>query len=249
LFLNPDTKLIGAAINVMLDHARLLQDAGIVGCRLLNGDLSVQTSSIRKFPTVLNQILQNEHLRLRWPGFPLWDIGPLFSENAAPAKVEATSGACMMIRREVFAEVGCFSEEYFMYSEDLDLCYKVKRAGYTNYYVGDATVIHFAGRSSRPEWALTMKCRSDLRFCALNRGRAYAVFFRVALIANAVARLAVIGVLSALRKLKGDEGSLREKAAKWRVVLKTLLAGGGDDVPPESSAKDAATDKADSVVS
>ena len=248
LFLNPDTILTGPAINVMLGHCYSLQDAGIVGCRLLNGDLSVQTSSIQRFPTILNQMLQSERLRLRWPSFPLWGIGALFSDGAAPAKVESISGACMMIRREVFAGVKCFSEDYFMYSEDLDLCYKVKRSGYTNYYVGDASIIHFAGRSSRPEWALIMKCRSDLRFCAQNRGRAYAVLFRVAMIANAMARLAVIGALSAFREMTGDDVPLREKRTKWWVVLKTLLTSDRGFTSPENLAKCAASEKGDSVV-
>jgi GT2 family glycosyltransferase len=232
----------------MLCHLRSLQGAGIVGCRLLNGDLSVQTSSIQRFPTILNQVLQSERLRLRWPGFSLWNIGPLFFDGVAPAKVEAVSGACMMMRREVFAAVGGFSEAYFMYSEDLDLCYRVKRAGYTNYYVGDASIIHFAGRSSRPEWATMMKCTSDLRFCALNRGRAYGALFRAALIANAMVRLAVIGAVSAFRKMTGGGNSLREKTAKWRAVLKTLSGAGGASICPESGAKQAAAVKVDSVV-
>lgn len=240
LFLNPDTKLIGPAINVMLRHSSSLPDAGVVGCRLLNGDLSVQTSSIQKFPTVLNQILQSERLQFRWPSFPLWDIGALFSDGGTPAKVEAISGACMMIRPEVLAAVGLFSEEYFMYSEDLDLCYKVRRAGYTNYYVGDASIIHLAGRSSRPEWALRMKCKSDLRFCTQNRGRAYGLLFRVALIGNAIVRVAMISIL---RQMTGDDGSLREKAAKWRVILETLLLGERALMPPKDSAKGVSSEK------
>src|SRR5579871_5809019 len=130
-FLNPDTILAGPALTIMLRHLLRLPDAGVIGCKLLNGDGTVQTSSIQKFPTVLNQVLQSERLRLRWPSLPLWGIGPLFSASLVPAKVEAISGACMMLRREVFAAAGLFEESYFMYAEDLDLCYKVRRAGFT----------------------------------------------------------------------------------------------------------------------
>src|SRR5579862_1099128 len=79
LLLNPDTKLLGPSIEIMVRHLKALPDAGIVGCKLLNSDLSVQITSIQKFPTILNQVLDAEYLRLRWPGFPLWAIAPLFS--------------------------------------------------------------------------------------------------------------------------------------------------------------------------
>src|SRR5665213_104675 len=134
LFLNPDTKLLNPAINILLESFKSLPDAGIVGCKLLNADLSVQTSSIMKFPGILTQVLQSDALMRRWPSFPVWNIGPLFSDDVKPAKVEAITGACMMMRREVFERVGMFSEEYFMYAEDVDLCWKVTRAGFSNYY-------------------------------------------------------------------------------------------------------------------
>src|SRR5689334_22583026 len=63
LFLNPDTKLVGPAINIMLQALDSLPNPGIVGCKLLNSDLSTSTTSIQKFPTILNQILNIEYLR------------------------------------------------------------------------------------------------------------------------------------------------------------------------------------------
>src|SRR5579872_2343389 len=98
LFLNPDTKLINPAIEIMLRQMLTLPDAGIVGCKLLNGDLSVQTSCIMRFPRILNQFVQAEYLRLKFPR--LWGIGPLFSDEPAPAPAEAISGACMLVRRK-----------------------------------------------------------------------------------------------------------------------------------------------------
>src|SRR5450755_3647080 len=102
LFLNPDTKLVGPAIDIMVERMKLLPDAGIVGCRLLNRDLSVQLTSIQKFPTILNQVLDLQYLQLRWPHCPLWEMAPLFSDEAKLVKVEMISGACMLLRREVF---------------------------------------------------------------------------------------------------------------------------------------------------
>ena len=225
LFLNPDTKLISPAINLMLERLKSLTDAGILGCKLLNSDLSVQTSSIQKFPTILNHVFQSEYLRLRWPSFPLWEIGPLFSNSSLPTRVQAITGACMMMKRGVFEKVGLYSEDYWMYAEDLDLCLKVKRAGFKNYYIGDATIVHYAGKSSDPDWALTMKVRSDLRFLSISRGPFYVLAFRIVMILNAIARLAITAVLYLFWRIRGKQDSLGPIWSKWRVVLRVLWAG------------------------
>jgi GT2 family glycosyltransferase len=75
---------------------------------------------------------------------------PLFDpDHGEPVEVEAVSGACQMIRREVFEKVGLFSTDYFMYMEDLDLCYKVGEIGEKVSYFGSATVVHHGGQSSK----------------------------------------------------------------------------------------------------
>src|ERR1700680_3820748 len=185
LLLNPDTKLISAAINIMLAHMKSLPDAGIVGCRLLNTDLSVQLTAIQKFPTILNQVLDLEYLQLRWPHCPLWEIAPLFSTDVKLLKVEVISGACMLLRRQVFEQVGMFSEDYFMYAEDIDLNYKVKSAGFTNYYVGEAAMIHHGSKSSSRQeisfWATIMKYRAMRKLFQKTRGRLYGSMYRVAM--------------------------------------------------------------------
>ena len=129
LFLNPDTELVGPAINVLFDHLRALPDAGAVGCKLLNSDGTVQTSCIQSIPTILNQVLDSEASRAKWPRSLLWGMAPLFSASENPEEVEAITGACVMLKREVFEEVGLFSEDYFMYAEDIDLSYKIRKAG------------------------------------------------------------------------------------------------------------------------
>lgn len=227
LFLNPDTRLVSMAVNVMRDCLQSCADAGIVGCRLLNEDLSLQTSCIQQFPTILNQFLETDYLRNRWPKSKLWGIAPLFGENMEPAKVEVISGACMMVKRSAFEEVGLFSEDYFMYAEDLDLCYKITRAGYANYYVGEASVIHYGGKSSSPEWATVMKCKAVLRFCVKNRGFLYGLLFRIVMILVALGRLTILKVLSSFATMSGNKEDWDSVAVKWRAILKTLLTESG----------------------
>jgi N-acetylglucosaminyl-diphospho-decaprenol L-rhamnosyltransferase len=223
LFLNPDTRLTGPTIPIMLGHIKSLPDAGIVGCKLLNSDLTVQLSSIQKFPTILNQALDAEYLRIRWPRCPLWEIAPLFAENVKLLKVRVIPGACMLLRRTVFEQVGMFSEDYFMYAEDIDLNYKVKHAGFANYYVGETAIIHHGGgSSSRQEvrqWAVVMKMNAMLQLFQKTRGGAYGAGYRAAMGTVAAARLSILTVISLIERLLGRGPSPRVAFIKWKAVL------------------------------
>jgi hypothetical protein len=227
LLLNPDIKLIGPAINIMLARMKSLPDAGIVGCRLLNTDLSVQLTAIQKFPTILNQVLDLEYLQLRWPHCPLWEIAPLFSTDVKLIKVEVISGACMLLRRQVFEQVGMLSEDYFMYAEDIDLNYKVKSAGFTNYYVGETAMIHHGGKSSSRQeisyWATIMKYRAMRRLFQKTRGRLYGSMYRVAMGCAAAGRLIVLALAYPLGNIVCDREALQRATKKWRVILKWAL--------------------------
>lgn len=122
LFLNPDTEIIGGAIGGMLSAIKYLPNAGVLGCKLLNSDNSIQTSCVQRFPTILNQVFESD---ITNRGISILAAGKVEFSNEEIKKVQAISGACMMISAKIFHEVGKFSPEYFMYTEDLDLCYKV----------------------------------------------------------------------------------------------------------------------------
>jgi hypothetical protein len=235
LFLNPDTKLVAPSIDLLLARSKTLPDAGIVGCKLLNTDLTVQLSSIQTYPTILNQAMDAEYLRLRWPECPLWKIAPLFSEKVSLIKVDIIPGACMLLRKTVFEQAGLFSEEYFMYAEDLDLNYKVKAAGFTNYYVGETAIIHHGGTSSSrqkvSQWATIMKYRAMVQLFRKTRGGIYALGYRVAMGAVAVGRLILLALLSPFGNLVSDRESMKHSREKWKTVLK--LSAGWQDVAVE----------------
>ena len=86
----------------------------------------------------------------------------------------------MLTKSDVFEQISMFSEDYFMYSEDLDLCYKADRAGLKNYYIGQASMIHYGGTSSDSERQTSMKTRAELLFCEKSYGRSYTKAFRAA---------------------------------------------------------------------
>jgi N-acetylglucosaminyl-diphospho-decaprenol L-rhamnosyltransferase len=186
LFLNPDTEVQGQAIQTLVSALDLLPDAGMVGARLLNSDLSLQTTCITSAPALLNQTLNSDLLRTAFPRWKLWGMRALFDSSRSPVQVEAISGACMLARRSVLDRVGAFSTEYFMYAEDMDLCIKITRAGSAIYYVPNATIIHHAGGSSslrrESNFCSIMVRKSLVRFFALHRGRPYAFLYRTSLV-------------------------------------------------------------------
>lgn len=222
VFLNPDTVLVNPAFDLMLRQVRTLPSLGAAGCTLLNEDGAVQTAAIQTFPTILNQLFDLDLLRNRFPACPLWNIAPLFAKSTKPSRVEAISGACVMFRREVFAQIGQFSEEYFMYAEDLDLCYKAAQAGFLNYYIPDGRVIHYGGRSSVRRQAVVMKWRSMLQYLAKHRGYSYQFGFRVVMACSALARLAVLTPLVLLSSGARRE-SFRGALLKWRLILEIMV--------------------------
>jgi N-acetylglucosaminyl-diphospho-decaprenol L-rhamnosyltransferase len=224
MFLNPDTKLVGPAIKIMLDRMSTVPNPGIVGCRQVDPDLTVQTTSIQRFPTILNQILGIEYLRRRWPRCRLWDLGPLFSPNPGPVNVEVIPGACMLMRRDVFARVGMFSEEYFMYAEDIDLNFKVASIGLLNYYIPEAVIIHYGGRSSSQQsvsqWATMMKFRAMGQYYAKNRGLVYAAMYRIAMGACAVCRLVILSLALPFGNILSNKEALHSAFQKWGAILR-----------------------------
>jgi len=222
VFLNPDTVLCNAAFDLMLRQVCSLPSVGAAGCTLLNEDQSLQTAAIQTFPTILNQLLDLDVLRNRFPACSLWNIAPLFAGGTEPSSVEVISGACVLFRREVFAQIGQFSEEYFMYAEDLDLCYKAAQGGFTNYYIPQGQIIHYGGKSSVRRRAIVMKWRSILQYVAKHRGYSYQLAFRAAMACGALGRLALL--VAAVAVSRGARGnSARNALLKWWLILGTMV--------------------------
>lgn len=222
LFLNPDTEVKAGAVDQLYLSITSLPDAGIVGARLLNSDGSVQTSCIQAFPSILNQMLDAEPLRKAFPRSRLWGIAPLTDGANIPAEVDVISGACLMISRRVFQSIGQFSSEYFMYSEDVDLCLKAKRAGRRNYYVPSAEVVHYGGRSSAVKQENTfesvMLVESQWRFFRKTRSHGYGWLYRTSILAASAIRIMIAFAL----RLAGHTTG-RSALRKWMPRLRWAL--------------------------
>ena len=223
LFLNPDTEVVGPAISLL--HAELIRlpTTGAVGARLLNADGSLQTSCIQAFPNILNQALDSEYFRQKWPASGLWGTRAFLHDGGEPEEVEAISGACLMMKRDVFERVGGFSEDYFMYGEDMDLCYRVKLAGCKNVYVPQATVVHFGGGSSKQtpsDFSIVMMRESIWRFIRTTRGKLCGTAYRLVMLVSAVCRLGMLSVVFLTKRAKGSGLVAESSMRKWWTILR-----------------------------
>jgi GT2 family glycosyltransferase len=224
LFLNPDTEVTPGAIERMVRFVDATPSAGAVGCRLLNTDGSLQTSCVQAFPTIVNQVLDSERLRDLFPSSRLWGTAALRDGGTRPAEVQAVSGACLLVRREVFNAVGAFTEAYFMYAEDIDLCFKLQRAGKTNHYLGDVEVVHHGGKStnssSESQFGNVMLRESIATYFALHSGSSYAVMYRACLGAAAVVRLVVIKLATLAGGRTARRDATQAASRKWTTILR-----------------------------
>lgn len=219
LFLNPDTEIRGKAVTILFDTLFSSPECGAVGARLLNTDLSLQTSCILPFPTLMNQILDSARLQSLLPGWSLWGQRPARSSSKVVSEVEAVSGACLMVKRPVFETCGLFSADYFMYSEDVDLCYRIRRNGYKVLYAGEAAVVHHGGASSsrtdnRHFHSIQMR-ESTAIFMRKYYSARYAACYQAAMAAVAAIRIVLLFFAS---PWKG-----RTSRGKWKHVLRWAL--------------------------
>lgn len=222
LFLNPDTLVLKDAIRKMLSRLDSSPEIGAVGCRLLNGDMTLQTSCVLPFPTISNQLFGIDWLKECLPSLSLWGEDALFAETPDGVNdVEVVSGACVMVKREVFEKVGQFSTDYFMYSEDTDLCYKIRRAGWKVCHEGSAHIVHFGGQSTKKRedaFSDVVMRESVFRILRKFRGRSYAQLYRLALLLSAVARLILLAPLLAIPTLTPHYAEIRQAFRKWRRI-------------------------------
>ena len=149
LLLNSDTVLLDDAVSETVRFADDHPEAAVVGCRVLNSDLSLQRNCFM-YPSVLNVFLWGSFLSKLFPrshffGRELmtwWD----FSE---PREVEVVCGCFSLVRRKAIDQVGVMNEIYFMYGDDPDWCYRFSKAGWQIWFNPRGQIIHLSGANSK----------------------------------------------------------------------------------------------------
>lgn len=150
LILNPDTVLEEGTFEKMIKFCEEHPDAGAVSSKLILANGKLDSACRRSFPTPSVAIPRMLGLSKLFPKSRLFGKYNLtYLDENETYKVDAICGAFMFIPAEVLKKSGLFDETYFMYGEDLDLCFQINKAGYNNYYYPEVTTIHFKGESTR----------------------------------------------------------------------------------------------------
>jgi GT2 family glycosyltransferase len=150
LLLNPDVTVapgcLGHLVRFLQEHA----DAGAVGPRLVRPDGSPDLAARRSFPTPATSLYRLTALSRLFPGssrFNRYNLGAMDPEHEH--EMDAGTGACLLVRRGAIDSVGLFDPDFFMYGEDLDLCYRIKAAGWRVWYAPTAVAVHVKGTATR----------------------------------------------------------------------------------------------------
>jgi N-acetylglucosaminyl-diphospho-decaprenol L-rhamnosyltransferase len=146
LFINSDTVIQSDALSRLFAFAHTHPQAGVVGAFLLNRDETPQYS-YSNFPSIWSETACAFGLDSRFP-FSIWFAPPRDSAEDWVRR-DCVPGAAFMIKRSVLDAVGFFDEQFFMYSEEVDLQLRVKKAGWENYIIRSARIIHLGGASIR----------------------------------------------------------------------------------------------------
>lgn len=150
LLLNPDTIIMDKGIGQMLSFIETHQDAGLVGCRLLNPDRTVQ-HSINKIPTMANLIIDSFAFYKLLPEkvSRLLGLTPSYEQIT---RVGWLRGAFLLGKTDLFKQLEGFDPNFFMYGEDLDICYRTSLLGYQNYFVPFTSVVHYGNISGEKKY-------------------------------------------------------------------------------------------------
>jgi GT2 family glycosyltransferase len=150
LLINPDTIVSEDTFVKLIEFFENNQEAGLAGCKILNPDGSLQLACRRSFPGPWTSFCKVTGLSNLFPNskiFARYNLTYLSEDKTY--EVDAISGSFMMMRKEVYDKVGGFDEEFFMYGEDLDLCYRIQKAGYKVFYFHNTQIIHYKGESTK----------------------------------------------------------------------------------------------------
>lgn len=172
LLLNSDTIILDNAIAKTISFADTHPEAAVVGCKVLNPDRSLQPTCFM-FPSIVNMLLSSSYLYKLFPRSRIfgrermtwWDRGDV-------REVNVVTGCFMLVRRKAIDQVGMMDEQFFMYGEETDWCYRFKKAGWKVMFAPVGEIIHLGGQSSHKVHAemLVQLRLSILKFISKHHG-------------------------------------------------------------------------------
>lgn len=150
LLLNPDTVVGEDTLARMINFLKENNEVGLASCKILNPDGTLQLACRRSFPGPWTSFCRVTGLSSLFPKSRLFARYNLtYLDENESYEVDAISGSFMVLPRNVYEKIGGLDEQFFMYGEDLDFCYRVQKAGFKVFYFHDAQIIHYKGESTK----------------------------------------------------------------------------------------------------
>lgn len=218
LLLNPDTKVGTGAIRRLVDFMEQRPKAGAVGPRVLNPDGSLQTSCYPS-PTLFREFWRLFHLDRIKP-LALYEMEEWDCDLSR--QVEVLQGACLLVRGAAFRESGLLDEDYFIYSEDVDLCRRLREAGWTLHWEPGATVLHYGAQSTtQVEDPMFLRLyEGKVAYFRKHHGPGSAAVYKVILLMASLSRQ-ILGPIAMLKRSSRRRRDL-SLARRYRLLVRAL---------------------------
>lgn len=224
--LNPDTVVAEDTFSKVLAFAKKQKELGIVGVKLIDGTGNFLPESKRGIPTPFVAFTKIMGLYKIFPKTFGKYYAQHISENQT-GKVDILVGAFMLMKRDLYLEIGGFDENCFMYSDDIDLSYMALKKGKTNYYFHETSVVHYKGESTVKDETYMKRFQEAMNFF-------YQKHFKVSLLFSVFMKVGIV-FFSMIKKFQGkpklksrpekyilvsEDEALREKFEnKWRTLV------------------------------
>ncbi len=169
LLLNTDTEIPPDTLRIMIEYMDKNPDVGASGCKLLLPDGSMDPACHRGFPTPWASFTYLAGLEKLFPKSRVFSqYHQYYKDLSTIHDVDCIVGAFFLVRREVIRDVGLLDEEYFMYGEDIDWCYRIKKAGWRIVYNPTATILHKKKQSGRAHFLKKRRVTTEIYFHTYN---------------------------------------------------------------------------------
>lgn len=232
LVFNEDMIVLNGALDTMFDAIEADDRVGVLGCRLLNPDRTLQVSCMR-YDTLGTQLFNCLFLDRLFPRSKMrnhlywWD-------HDSERDVDCVMGSCLLIPRKVIEETGLFDEQFFVYEEETDLCKRIKEAGWIIRFTPSAEIVHYGGQTSGVMSAYMAIVYTDsvIKFFKKHYGSLQGGLVWAVRLLRALLRL---GVWTFVGIAKGRSSEVKQKLSMYRAVAFWLLKPGHSLKPKESA--------------
>ena len=214
LFLNPDTQILDGTFGALIEMLDGRPEIGLVGVRQLRADGELHPT-IRRFPTA-SRAFGEALLSERWPVHPSWSGERVLDPAAYEKECECdwTSGSFMLTRREALQSAGYLDERFFIYSEETDLCFRIKRHGWKVVHLPLMSIIHHANKAGIRPRMMAQEAFARRQYAGKHFSRSYSALYLAGVATRYVAR-------DAAAALDREDAAVRRSAS--RLALRTLL--------------------------